>query len=44
MNKKDLKEIKGGGIGWGIALGIAALCVLLIGALDGFTRPLKCDE
>ena len=43
INLKDLKEIKGGGISiWG-GIGIGAVVTFLIGVIDGFVRPLKCN-
>lgn len=43
INEKELKNIKGGGISiWG-GIGIASGIIFLIGVIDGFVRPLKCN-
>lgn len=43
INENDLKNIQGGGISiWG-ALGIGTIVTFLIGVIDGFVRPLKCN-
>ena len=43
LDKKELKEIKGGGINFGILTAIGAGIVFLIGIIDGYVRPLKCN-
>ena len=40
---EDLKKITGGGMSFGIGALIGAGVVFLIGLLDGFVRPLKCN-
>ena len=40
---QDLKKITGGGMSFGIGALIGAGVVFLIGLLDGFVRPLKCN-
>ena len=43
INEKDLKTIQGGGLSvWG-AIGIGTIVTFLIGVIDGFVRPLKCN-
>ena len=37
----ELKKIKGGGVGMGFL--IAAGVVFIIGIIDGYVRPLKCN-
>lgn len=41
LNKKELMKVNGGG--WGIGLAIGAGIIFLIGVIDGYTRPLKCN-
>lgn len=41
INNNELKQIKGGGVGLGIA--IVAGIVFIIGVIDGYIRPLKCN-
>lgn len=44
LTKKELKEIKGGSISLGTGLLIGAGIVFLIGLIDGYIRPLKCNN
>lgn len=41
---KELKSIKGGSVSVGTILAIGAGIVFLIGIVDGFVRPLKCNS
>lgn len=42
INDKELKAIKGGaGVGTYILIG--GLIVFIIGVIDGYVRPLKCN-
>lgn len=40
----ELQEINGGGISWGIAVGIVAAVTFIVGVIDGYTNPLKCHN
>lgn len=40
LNKKELENINGGGLGVGLLIGAGV--VFLIGVVDGFVRPLSC--
>lgn len=43
ISNEELNSIDGGGINvWG-ALGIGAGIVFIVGIIDGFVRPLKCN-
>ena len=42
LNNEELLEIKGG-ISWTVATAVVSLIVFLIGAVDGYLRPLKCN-
>jgi lactobin A/cerein 7B family class IIb bacteriocin len=43
LQEEEMKQIKGGGISiWG-GIGIATGIIFLIGVIDGFVRPLKCN-
>lgn len=43
IESKELYKIQGGGISiWG-GIGIGAIVTFLIGVIDGFVRPLKCN-
>lgn len=43
LEKKQLLEITGGGFSFGLATLIGAGIVFIIGVIDGFVRPLKCN-
>ena len=43
LNDKELMNVEGGAMNFGIALGIAAGVTFLIGVIDGLFRPLKCN-
>lgn len=42
LNNDDLKSIHGG-INFWTGAGIVGVCIFIIGVIDGFTRPLKCN-
>ena len=42
VEQESLKNIEGGISIWG-AVGIGAAVVFIIGVVDGFFRPLKCN-
>lgn len=44
VNEIKLKEIKGGGINLGLAAGISAALSFIIGVIDGWINPLKCNR
>ncbi len=41
ISKAELKQIKAGGVGLGIM--IVAGVIFIIGVIDGYVRPLKCN-
>ena len=43
-NNEQLKEIKGGGINWGIWAGIGAAASFIVGIIDGLMNPKKCNN
>ena len=43
LRKNDLKKINGGGISATVGILIGAGIVFLIGLIDGYVRPLKCN-
>lgn len=43
MENKQLEKTYGGGIGIGIALTVVAGVIFIIGVIDGYFRPLKCN-
>lgn len=42
LNNQELKNIRGG-FGFGIAAGIVAFAIFVVGVFDGIARPLKCN-
>lgn len=44
LKNEELEQIKGGSATGLIVLGILALGVIVAGILDGFSRPLSCNE
>jgi len=44
IEKKELDDIKGGGISPWVAFGAGAVLVFIVGIIDGFTRPKACNE
>lgn len=44
LSNEGLKEIKGGGINWSIVAGVSAISSFLIGIIDGFINPKKCNN
>ena len=43
LNNNDLKKINGGGVSATVGILIGAGIVFLIGLIDGYVRPLKCN-
>lgn len=41
LTNKELKEIKGGGVGTYLLIG--GIVIFVIGVIDGYIRPLKCN-
>ena len=44
LSKTELKDINGGGISVGVALGIGAIVIFAIGVIDGYVNPEKCRQ
>lgn len=44
LEDEELKKVNGGGLSlWG-AIGIVTGVIFVIGVIDGFVRPLSCNE
>ena len=43
LDKKELKNVYGGGFNFGIAALIGAGITFVIGIIDGYIRPLACN-
>ena len=44
LSKKELNEIQGGAIHWGVIGAIAGAVTFIIGVIDGIVNPLKCRK
>ena len=44
LTNKELDHIDGGAVRWGIGIAIGSVITLLIGIIDGYLRPLKCNN
>jgi len=44
VNDEELKKVEGGGFSWGIAAGIIAAVTFIIGVIEGYTNPSKCNN
>ncbi len=45
INNQELMNIRGGAVSWGtVGLIFGGVLTFLIGVLDGFKRPLKCNR
>ena len=45
LSNDELESIKGSGISWSIiGLAISGIISFIIGVVDGFKRPLKCNR
>ena len=43
LEKQELMNVQGGGLSLGLGFLIGAAVVFVIGVIDGFMRPLKCN-
>lgn len=43
IKNEELKEIKGGSVNWGLMVGLGAFASFLIGIVDGYINPKKCN-
>lgn len=44
LSNEELTEVVGGGIKLGVAIVVGAIVTFVIGVIDGFMRPLKCNK
>ena len=44
LTQKEMYQVKGGGVSWGVLAGIAAAVVYLIGCFSGYTNPTRCNN
>lgn len=44
IEEKELNEVQGGGgVAWGIAAGVIAGITFIIGVINGYVNPQKCN-
>ena len=43
INNEEMKKVKGGAINWGMMAGIGAAVSFIMGIIDGWTNPRKCN-
>lgn len=44
LEDEELKKVNGGGLSLWSAIGIVTGVIFVIGVIDGFVRPLSCNE
>ena len=44
LSNKELMAINGGGFNIGFFLGVSSVISFIIGVVDGYLRPLKCNR
>jgi len=44
INNEQLKNVRGGGINWGLMAAIGAIGSFFIGVIDGLINPKKCNN
>lgn len=43
INNEELKKINGGGFSIGLGFLLGGIVTFLVGVIDGYVRPLKCN-
>ena len=43
LNNNEMLEVKGGAIKWGVIAGIGGFASFIIGVIDGWMNPKKCN-
>lgn len=43
LNKEELSKVNGG-VKWGVVGIVAGAIVLIVGIIDGYTNPAKCNN
>ncbi len=44
LTTKEMTYIEGGELSFGLIVGIGALAVFIIGVIDGYVNPVKCNN
>lgn len=43
LKKNEMKDINGGAVRFSLVLALGALASFIVGLIDGYVRPLKCN-
>ena len=43
INEKELEQVQGGGFSWGVAAAVVAGITFIVGIIDGYANPIKCN-
>ena len=43
LTKKEMSLVKGGAVKWGVIAGIGAFASFVIGVIDGWINPKRCN-
>lgn len=43
LTNEEMYQINGGAVKWGVIAGIGAFASFIIGIIDGWTNPKKCN-
>lgn len=44
LTREEMHQVNGGAIKWGVIAGVGALASFIIGIIDGWTNPKKCNN
>ena len=44
LNEKEMYEITGGALSWGVVAGVVSAVVYFIGVISGWTNPTRCNN
>lgn len=44
LNHEEMQQVKGGAVRWGVIAGIGAFASFIIGVVDGWINPQKCNR
>ena len=43
LEKEELLKVEGGAFSFGLAAAITGAIIFIVGVIDGYVRPLKCN-
>ncbi len=44
ISNEEMKAIEGGAVNWGVMAGLSAFASFLIGIVDGYINPRRCNS